>query len=398
MADVTHGVEDGEPLVTGYAGRMSMLLAFAWSAILLGRQAVSPLLPAIIADLGLSPTRAGFGLTVLMGLYAAAQYPGGRVSDQLSRTTVIAAGTGVMIGGFGLLAFAGGYEEFLAGVAFVGVGAGLFFSPARALLSDLYVERRGQVYGLHAAAGMIGGLLAATSAAAVLAVATWQAAFLAPIVLLAAVLVALVRWSRESFVVERVSLEARATASRLFASWEIPLVILGLALFGFTLQSFIGFLPTLLQAERGFSPTGASLAFALIYVVGLVASPGAGRLSDRIPRRRIVVGSLLTGATGVAVLVAAPSRPAVYVGVVLTAFGLWAYIPSVTAYVMDILPDESLGGDFGLIKSVYTGLGSLGPTYVGAVAERASYSVAFAGLVGCLVLAVIVMFVVTRPD
>jgi len=55
---------------------------------------------------------------------------------------------------------------------------------------------------------------------------------------------------------------------------------------------------------------------------------------------------------------------------------------------MDLFPDDSLGGDFGASKTVYTGIGSLGPTYVGVAAAHFSYTAAFAGLTVMLFLAI----------
>jgi MFS family permease len=353
-------------------------------------------LPAIIEGLHISPSRAGFALTLMMGLYAVSQYPGGRLSDDLSRTTVLVVGIGAMIVGFSILIVAGGYPGFLVGVAFVGMGAGSFFSPARAFLSDLYVERRGQVFGLHTAAGMIGGVLAATSAAMVIALETWRAAFVVPTILLVCVLVLLHHWSHEPYVISRVSLELRGTVRRLFTSKRVQWLVLGYALFGFTLQAFIGFLPTLLQAEKGFSPGLASGGFALIYVVGIAVGPAAGRLSDRVPRGQVAVGSLIFAGSGLIVLLSTSSLLGIYGAIAATSVGIWAYVPTIQAYMMDMFSKESLGGDFGLLKAVYTGLGSLGPTYVGMVAERSNYIVAFSGLVLCLFAAAAVIWFATR--
>ena len=55
---------------------------------------------------------------------------------------------------------------------------------------------------------------------------------------------------------------------------------------------------------------------------------------------------------------------------------------------MDTFPTESMAGDLGGMRSLYIGLGSLGPTAVGFVAGRASYAVAFPALAGCLPAAV----------
>lgn len=396
MTDTMTKSEGQERLLTGYSGRISILLALGWMSTLLGRQAVSPLLPTILESLDITPSRAGFALTLMMGLYAVLQYPGGRLSDQLSRTIMLIASLVAMMAGFSLLVITVSYPGFLLGVAMVGAGAGLFFSPSRALISDLFVERRGEVLGLQTAAGMIGGLLAAGTAAGALVLPSWRLAFVPPIVFLALVLLLLYRWSRESYTVSKVNLGVFTTGIRLLGSRRIRLLILGYAFFGFTLQGFIGFLPTLLQLEKGFSPGLASGGFALIYLVGIVSGPTAGNLSDRWPRRHIITLSLALEVLGLIVLLVAASPEFVAVGIAMAAFGIWGYVPTIQAYLMDLLPADSLGGDFGWLKTIYTGLGSLGPTYVGFVAEHANYSTAFGGLIVCLSASAIVLFVATR--
>ena len=65
-----------------------------------------------------------------------------------------------------------------------------------------------------------------------------------------------------------------------------------------------------------------------------------------------------------------------------------AYRPVMQAYLMDSFPTDSMGGDLGAMRTVYIGLGALGPTYVGAVAELLDFRGAFAGIVASLLSAV----------
>lgn len=51
------------------------------------------------------------------------------------------------------------------------------------------------------------------------------------------------------------------------------------------------------------------------------------------------------------------------------------------SYLLSAVDDDSIGADFGAFKSVYTGIGSLGTTYVGVVTDVANYEVAFWGFV-----------------
>ncbi|MFB6106712.1 MAG: MFS transporter [Halobacteriaceae archaeon] len=375
-----------ERLFAGYAGRLSIALSLGWLAIRLGREAVPPLLTAIAADLSLAPAETGVALSVLWGTYALTQYPGGSLADALSRTTVLVAALGCSAAGFALLAVAGGYPSFLVALGFVGVGSGLYFVPTRALLSDLFVARRSQAFGVNAAAGTVGGAGAAALAVLVLHVATWRAAFLPTAGLLVGVGLLLHRWSEEGYVLAGASLDVRETGRRVLGVSRVRRLLAAYALFAFAAQAGLSFLPTLLQAEAGFSAPLASAAFGLLFVVGTVVSPVAGGLADRVARTAVAAAALAVAAAGLAGVLLAPGRPTVVAGVVVYAVGIRAFPPAMQAYAMDLFPAESMGGDFGALKTVYTGLGSLGPAYVGVVAQRADYAAAFAGLVGCLVL------------
>jgi MFS family permease len=152
------------------------------------------------------------------------------------------------------------------------------------------------------------------------------------------------------------------------------------------MQGVIGFLPTLLTAQRGFGSAVANGAFALLYLISLVGRPMAGRLSDRVPRLYVGGGGLLVASLGILGLVLGTSIPVAVAGVIVFTLGRMAYPPSVQAYLMDVFPDEHMGGDLGATRTVYLGLGSLGPTYVGFVASQWNYALAFAGFVPCLLV------------
>lgn len=376
-----------ERLFTGYTGRLSLALAAGWFATRLGRNVLPPLLPTISEDLAISPATAGFVLTLMWGIYAALQYPAGRLSDQWSRTTVLTVSLAVMVAGYLLLSAVTTFPVLLAGVTLVGVGGGLYFVPTRAFLSDLFVERRGQALGLQQASGAVGSAAAGGLVVVALTYATWQSAFLPVAALMAVSLVALARWSAERYVVSRVNLEVRGTAARVFRTSEIRWIVVAYSAYVFTWQAVVGFLPTFLQAQKDFSPALASLSFSSLFVVAVVAGPGAGRLGDRIAHSTVATGALAASVVGLAAVVLAPSLPGVVAGIVALALGTRSFPPVMQAYLLSLFPDESMGGDFGALKTVYTGVGSLGPAYVGLVAQRFDYAVAFGGLVPCLVLA-----------
>jgi MFS family permease len=395
--DVTSSADAAaERLTRGYGGRLFLAVSLGWLLLQGGRLVLSPLLPTVRADLGLSNAEAGFAFTMLWGLYALLQYPSGRLSDRLSRKTLLVAGLGLAAIGFGALGLAGSYRWFLLGAAVVGFGVGLYPTSARALLSDLYVERRGQAFGLHTAAGDFGGLLAAGLGTVVLAVATWRWAYLPVVIAVVALAVALHVWSREAYEVRRVDLAIAETGRRLLGARQLRGLLVAYVLFAFTWQATAAFLPTFLLVEKGFSPTIANAGFAAFFLVGATVKPIAGGLSDRVPRSLFVTTLLAVAAATMAGVLVADAVWLVAAGVVVFAAGLMAVPPVLQAYLMDTFSTESMGGDLGGMRSVYIGLGSLGPTVIGYVTDIASLTAGFAVLVGCLLIGAVLVTVAAR--
>lgn len=380
-----------ESLVYGHSGRLSLLLAGGLFALKIGQQGLPPLLPTIIDDLAITTTQAGTALTVVWATFAIVQYPGGRLSDQLSRRTVLTTALALSFVGFGLLTVVVSYPMLLVAAAFAGAGVGAFVVVSRAAISDLFVAKRGRAFGFNTAAGTAGSAFAAAVAVGALAIGVWQATFVPVLVATVAVALLLGRWSREPFVVERVDLELRATFARVFGTAEIRWLVLSYSMVIFAWNGVLGFLPTFLQAEKGLDPALASAGFAVPFVVGIVVMPLAGGLSDRLSRLPVTVGAAIASGLGLGLLVLSETGLTLGAGIVLFGVGLMAYPPVMQAHLMDAFPAGNMGGDFGAFRTVYQLLASLGPAYVGFVAERAGFAPAFGGIaVGLLGSAAIV--------
>lgn len=388
---VDHEYEGPERLLTGFTGRLSIGISMGWFASRLGREVLPPLLPLITDSLSFTATEAGFALTLLWGAYAALQYPGGQSADQLSRTTVLIASLVVQILGFGVLSLMTTYVEFVIGAVLVGAGVGLFFISGRALLSDLFTERRGEAFGLQLAAGSTGSALAAGVVIIALDNVTWRVTFLPAIGVLVVVIVVVHRWSRESYVLSRVEMHPRRTGARLFNSRVVRRSAIVYSIYAFTFQATTNFLPTFLQVEKGFSPTLASLSFAFVFLLGVITGPTAGNLGDRFAHPVIASSALSLAAVGLLVLLLASSRLVTLVGLGVFASGVTGFPPVMQAYLMNQFPDASAGSDLGAFRTVYMLVGSLGPTYVGLTASHISYTTAYSGILVCLLAGILIV-------
>ena len=370
---------------------MLLVLSLGWAALQGGRFLLPPLLPAITDTFALSSSFAGLALTAFGLVYAATQYPAGTYSDSLSRASLVLPAFLVLIVSFAFVGIGTTTLAFVAGLLFLGVGKGLFASPSRALLADLFSGSRGRALGIYSAGTDLGGLLAAGLAAVVLATTVWRLAFVPVIVVLALLTLLFVAWNRESYTVSRVPLSPRETFERIVASRAQRERLLAYALFYFAVGGLTNFYPLLLVESGGFSAALASGAFALIFAVGIVVKPTAGEVSDRFPRLLVSIVGLLVAAGGLALIILAPSFWLVALGTVLTAIGYKTQFPIADAVVMEAAPAGSVGGDLGAARGIFLMANAIGPGFVGVVADTASYALAFWGLAGAFLSGAIVL-------
>lgn len=383
--------------VGDYASRIFVLVTLVLFALKIGQRLLPPFLPQIIADLAISPFAAGVALSLMSVMRALLQYPSGRLSDQLSRKTILLSSMLLAALGFSILAVTPNFVTFLVGIAVLGAGIGLYDPADRALVSDLYHEKRGRAFGLHLMAPELAGIAAAGLAIA-LAATTWRVAFLPSLVVLVPTWGLYYLWSRESVEFRWVSLNVVETGRRLVGPPRIrwPLLVYAIAVFvGSGISSF---LPAFLIAVHGFPFALAGATFAVLFAVGIVARPVSGWLSDYLPRLAVVGGGVLLATLSLVVLVVAPSFEVAILAVVGYAVGDRAFGPVLTAHLMDQFPDETMGGDIGGSRAIYTILGSMGPATVGYLVGRFDYALAYVAVAGLLLVAAALSFRLARTE
>jgi len=393
---VTNSTVPEESLIGGSTGQQLVIVTTGTMTLTTGRFVLSPLLPTIIEVLSVTAFEAGVAVSLLFGVTALCRYPGGRLSDQLSRKTILVGGLCAAAVGFSLLAVVGDYPTLLLAVTTLGIGVGFYTAAAIAHLSDLFVERRGQALGINNSSVYVAGVLGAVVANVVLGLSDWRAAFF-PIAGLLVVLILLLHWrNRDPYVVARPEFDVGETFGRIFRSNRIRSMLVVGALFGIAWQGVVTFLPTFLQSEKSFPPTLASNLFALLFLVGIGANVVSGRLADRFEVLYVISGVTAIATAGLGVVILAEAVPVIVGGIVVMGVGLAAIWPVLQTYMMSLLPEESKGGDYGVISATYVGIASVGPGAVGFVGDRAGFTVAFASLAGCLLASLVLALWLAR--
>jgi len=238
----------------------------------------------------------------------------------------------------------------------------------------------------------LGGLIGSGLALVIVyLVISWQWAFVPLIIGLVITGIVYHKSSQEEYLIGKVSLDIKDTSKRIWNSKGLLGLIISYGLMWVATLSVLTFLPLYLIDAKGFSPELATIIFAFLFVVGMVIKPVAGEISDRVERPKVALGGLLLSIVAMTWLVFAQSP--IYIGLAVVAFsvGYKAQPPVVESLMVDMMDEEYRGGDLGAAKTVATGIGALGPAYIGFVVGYASYDIAFMGLVGFLSMSALIL-------
>jgi len=371
------------------------LLIFAWATNFVIRIGFSALLPSIIAELGLSYTRAGLLASAFFYAYVLMQLPAGLLGDRFGRRRVLVLG---LLGGAlaaGLTGLAGSFAALFVARALTGACQGTLFSNDRAIIATVTPPDRiglgqgvsfsgpglGLTFGL-----VIGGLL--------VEVLPWRTVVMlfgiGPIV--AALLI--VRYVPTP-APSRARVPLGRRLRRLVSNG--PLCLLGTVSFCAIADQFI--LATwapLFFNEVGVTDPGRAGSYAALQ--GIAASLGmvvSGWAHDRLLERgygsktSIVAGliGLTVSMLAMAAVITQRSIPGLAVTLFLAAFFCWSIWGAFYALLARLVRQDELGTAFGLSNSIGFVGAVVAPTATGWARDlTGSFS---AGCVLAAVLAVV---------
>jgi len=371
----------------------------AFFSTMVARLVISPVLPLIAADFGVSNTAVGFALTGMWFAYASSQFPSGLLGDRVGERRVIVVAVGGTAVASTLLALAPVFPAFVIFTFLLGGVAGLHYSVATTLLSRTYTDI-GTAIGIHSAGAPVAGLLAPVAAAYVGTRVSWRAgvaigaAVAVPSVLLFARAVGPTEPARpDEPIRDRVT---PGVLTGLLSRPPIAGAMVVSVLMAFVWQGTASFLPTFLVEHRSYSETSAGVVFSGYFVIQGLGQPGMGWVSDRIGRALATAGCAVAGVAGYTLYVAGPGFASVVAATLLVGVAMsWgaAMLPT----FLDHMSDEEEGMGFGLVRTTYMVLGASGSVGVGLLADVFSWRVSFLTLAGLQVLvAVALMAAIVR--
>jgi len=366
---------------------------------------ISPILPQIGSDLDIADTLLGTLITaysLMVGLFSIISGP---ISDRIGRRRILLVGAGIMTVSLACHFFIVDYVSFLAVRVFSGLAGGILSGAAVSYIGDYFpYHRRGWALG-WVMSGSAFGQIFGIPLGVVLA---GQFGFKAPFYLFSAAMgiTFTLLWLRlpQPPIQPR---EGRLTLrSALGDYWamakrrEIAAACVAFFLMFLGVSVYIVYFPTWLERTVGFSTNQIASLFLVGGVANVLTGPQAGKISDRIGRKLII----LLSCTGLFFVMLATTflvrslwvaYPLFFFTMVLVAMRISPFSALLTALV----PDQNRGSLMSLtiaLGQVGFGLGGAlaGPLY----AERGYTSNTVLGAVAVLGMGLLVWFMVPEPE
>lgn len=359
------------------------------------RLILSPIVPLIVAEFGTTKTSIGLVLTGMWAVYALTQFPSGVLADRYGERRLLIGGLASTVTASALIAVVPVFSLFALSTLLLGLGTGLFFSPAASLLSGLFTED-GKALGTLTAAGAVAGVVYPAGGGVLGGTLGWRYAVGGSALLVLPIIVATVVWTPAS--TERGS----SGNSRRFIDrsrvWEImarPGIrysILLAVVFGFVFQAITSFFPTFLQEYHGLETGTAGVAFGGMFALSSLFQPIMGSLSDRTTRALGFASTAAVTGSALLVLLWTQGPTGVVVGTVLLGVGMsWPGV--VQASLMDHLAEDQRGFGFGFLRTVYMFFAASGSVVVGSLADIGGWQLGYGVVVALLGSALILLVV-----
>ncbi len=335
------------PVLNGMAG--FLVGAAAMFATMYSTQAV---LPTIGDTFGVTPSRAGLTISVLVLALVVGAWIWGPIAARIGRRRSLLAACALQVPATFAVALAPTFELLLAARVLQGLIMPGILVVGLPYVAQVFVPAIGvRAVGWYTAALIVGGLVGRLGVAFMTSFIGWRGALavlaLLPLIALVVMTRSLPAAAAHTRTAETGRLLTRRVAAATLTGPAVYFVFVGV----FT---FIGYR---LEAEPfSLSPTMVSFVF-LAWVVGAVA-PFAGARSERFGWGPVALAGVVSAAVGVAVTTSG-ALPLIVTGLVLITLGMFVVVTA-APIGLSTAPGVRAGAASSLYYSVYYGAGSLG--------------------------------------
>ena len=363
----------------------------------LGLFAPQPLLPMLSAAFGASAAAVSLVVTASTMAVAIAAPLAGMLADRLGRKRVMVPAAFLLVVPTVLAATAHTlgqllFWRFLQGALTPGI-----FAVTIAYINEEWVDGAGAAVAAYVTGTVLGGFSGRLLAGVVAAHSSWRWAFVMLGVLNAIGAVAIWRWLPPG---RRFAGARRGSSTigpmlrhlknpRLLATYAVGFCVMFTMLAAFTYVNFY------LAAPPFRLGTQALAMIFVVYLVGAVVTPFAGRLIDRLGPRPTLLIAFSGGIAGIS-LTLVHSLPAVMIGLAICSTGVFIANAAGSSHV-GVVAREARAAAVGLYVTFYYTGGSFGSALPGSFWSRGGWPACVALIATVQLLAIAMALLFWRP-
>ena len=365
---------------------------------------ISPILPQIGDDLGIADAALGTlvsAYSLMVGIFAILSGP---VSDRIGRRRILLIGCGTMTVALILHTFVFDYATFLAVRVFAGMAGGMLSGAAVSYIGDYFpYERRGWATGWVMSGSAFGQIVGIPIGMVLAGRWGFRVPFYVFAVTMAATILLLFfkvpqppgKQSLEQLTVGKAAADYVAMLRRPEVAWAAAayfVMFLGVSI-------FIVYLPTWLERDLGISGNQIALMFLVGGIANVLTGPQAGKWSDRVGRKGIILLACI--GLSALMLLTVPLVTNVVTACVfffLTMMLVAMRISPFSALLTSLVKDDRRGS----LMSLAIALGQMGFALGGAIAGPLFSGLGYSsntilGAVFVLAMGLIVWFFIPEP-
>lgn len=328
------------------------------------------IVPAVGIAMDLRPAEVGLLFTICNVGGALAYLPAGILTDHVSnRGRLLVATFWWVFIGYLLAAMAPDFWTLALLLALAGMGDAAWHPIATGVLTREAKGRRAHVLGIHAIGGSLAEVLSPLAVGFLLAHVDWRGALVVSAVPAGLMGLCFFWVARAVPKVEKKRINRRDFVT-LLNMWRRGngLRMVGMiCLYNMSLLALLSMIPLYLADQHAFGPEAVGVAFSAMLIIGALAQPGVGKISDAVGRRPVVVLGLVTAALACVVLVLQPPLWLMIATMMIAVAALDAIRAAVLAGAVDH-SGHSEGATLGLAFVLLDGIGALGAVLAGVAA------------------------------
>nr|WP_258554930.1 MFS transporter [Pragia fontium] len=392
--------------------RMVIIFFLGWVAIYAGRTVLSPIMPMIQTDFGLSKTELGMISSLFFLAYTALQIPAGILGDKIGRKKIMVQGFVLFAIFIASISISPSFLIFIILWMLTGASQGAYYGPQYALSSEAipkkWITLGSAIIGSGMSFGIaIGYYLSSTMIQTFNT--SWKMPFLVIAVPIFAIAMLMLFFIKEKAPVTEPVVNTAKTQepAEPFSFWDLfknrnlllAYITIFCSIYGFFV--IITWLPYYLQQERGMDIVKAAGIASIVPWISVIGTLICSYASDKMGRRKPVVLFMLPlSLVAIFGIVYSTSEATLIAVLILYGFiGKISLNPVLVALVADNAPKASLSTAFGLYNFFGMASSIVAPIMTGFLADKTgSLNTGFYCAAVITVVGIVAMLFVTEKQ